>query len=386
MPLPAAALFFLVAAGESLRWSADVDTQARGRSEPTGGQTSQVGEISMSGRLGLDLRLPDESASLTWSPRGLLREAISGQPTGTGNSTQQGGRFDMVARLTPTTRLGLRSGADWGLTDFSPLASPATIPGSGLLPTQRFVRTLSLDAAVELRHRFSRQLELAASGGVQRTGGAGHEAVEVLPVQVGALSTASLAWTTERDTVVALQTSASHTRFSLGRTSQLSETQISWASRPFRPVGCDLAAGVALIRSEAADATTLNVYASGLAGLRWDIPLSPTRGLSTAVRGRLAPAIDRLTGLAVENVRGESSADLVDGRIRFGLAASGGRAISGISTGTEDLRFDAHSSWTLQRGVAVEAAFTTAWTNQQPLAGWQQQVYVGFHWSGAGAL
>ena len=78
--------------------------------------------------------------------------------------------------------------------------------------------------------------------------------------------------------------------------------------------------------------------------------------------------------LVPDVARGHTMDDVVLAAFDYGkLAASGGRAISGISTGTEDLRFDAHSSWTLQRGVAVEAAFTTAWEAGRSLS-WEQAV------------
>jgi hypothetical protein len=387
MPLPAAALFVILASGEALQWTADVDTQARGRSEPPASGNGRVVEFALAGRLGLAWRDPDGLASLTWLPRMLLRSAISGEPTGTGDSTQQGGRIDLERRLSPTTRVGLRSAVDWGLTDFSPLAGQTVALGNGLLPSQRFVRTLNVDGALELRHRFSRRFELAVSGGFQRSGGDGHEDAQVLPIQVGAVETASIAWSATRTDVIALQAAASQTRFSsLGRNSQLSESQISWTSRSSRDLTSDVTAGVALIRTDGTEGASLNAYGSGHLGLRWAVPLSPTRALSLSARGHLAPAVDRLTGLAVETLRADGSADFVDGRLRLGVSGSGGRAVSGAFTGTEDVRLDAHSGWTLSRGLLVEAAVTAAWTNQLPFVGWQNQVYVGFRWSRAGTL
>jgi len=380
------AALVVLAAGDTLRWTADVATQGRGLEEPDAGQHARVAEILLSGHFGLLARSGEESAAFSVSPRLLVREGLRGQPPDTGNSMQHGGRLDLESRVAPTTRLGLRSTADWGVTDFSPVVTAPVPGGTGLLPRQRFVRTLTLDVTADVHHHFSRRLDFVSTAGVQRSGGLGEEAVAVIPIQRGFLGTASLAWTADRDTQIALQANGSATRFSLGRDSLLSEMQAVWTDRPSRQVRSDVSAGAALIHTEGDGVSEAHAYGSGAAGLRWDLPLSPRQGLSTAVHGRLLPAIDRLTGLAVQSLRGDGTAELVDGPRRFGIGASGGRALSGVSAGAEDVRLDARVSWALSPAFVAEAAYVAAWTNQPPFLGWQKQVYVGFRWAGAGAL
>ena len=192
--LPAAvSLGLLLAAGE-VRWAAGVQSEARGRSEPGGDSRTGVGELDLHAQLGLSSQGADGAAALTYTPSLLLRQVISGAPSGAGNATRQAGRLELQTRLTPSTRLSSRTVIDWGLTDFSPLSGQVAPVTVGLLPPQRFVRTLGVEMMLDLAHAFSRRLQLLVTAGMQRGGGLGHEAVSVLPMQVGLQGTASLTW------------------------------------------------------------------------------------------------------------------------------------------------------------------------------------------------
>jgi hypothetical protein len=384
--IAAAAAVLLLASGDFVRWSADTDVQARGREEPSAGRSATVGELAASALLVLAAHHADESATLSWFPRALLREPLAGTPAGGGNSTQQGGRLDLETRMDPTTLLAWRSAIDWGLTDLSPLAAQPGLVGPGLYPAQRFVHTLSLGTGLDLRQRLSRRLDFAVSAGFQRSGGLGAEAVAVLPMQVGALGNASLNWAATRESTLSLLANGSHTHFSTGLDSQFGESQLAFGTRVTRQLSVDLSSGVAFIRTRGGAILRTHAYGAGMAGFRCEFPLSVTRRVSTSLRARLSPTVDRFTGLAVETARAEGTADLTDGALGLGFAASGGRVVSGAFVGTEDLHLDARSSWTLNRGLSVYAAAGSAWTNQAGVAGWQSQVYFGLRWTSTGVL
>jgi hypothetical protein len=224
--LAAAASFcLLLAAGETIRWNAGAETQARGRNEPTSDGRAGLGELDLHAQLGISAQDADGAAALTWLPSVLLRQALFGLPPENGNTTGQGGRLEFQTRPEPATRLLSRTTFDWHLTDFSPLSGQVTSPVVGLLPLQRFVRTLAIEMVLDLTHAFSRRLQLSVAAGLQRSGGIGHDAVQVLPFQVGPLATASLSWAADRANTVTLLASGSESRFSIGLTSALANFQ-----------------------------------------------------------------------------------------------------------------------------------------------------------------
>jgi hypothetical protein len=385
-----ASLGMLIAAGETIRWNTNVELQARGRDEPAG-LTDQagragLGELDLHGQLGLSAQGPDGVAALTWSPQLLLRQVVFGAPVETGNATRQGGRLELQTRLAPATRLTSRTVLDWGLTDFSPLSGQVTPPVAGLLPSHRFVRTLGVETMLDLTHAFSRRLLLSVAGGVQRSGGLGHEAAQVLPFQVGPRANASLAWVADRSNALTLLASASTSRFSNGFTSVLSDVQAGWTLRASAHTLLDAAAGLTLIHSSGADTSSGGAYGSGMLGVGWDLPMAPQRTLLTSLRARLSPGIDRLTALAIQTVRAEGVAELREGRLRLGVSGSRARAISGAGAGADDLRFEARSSWIFTAQWSTEIEVGGARTNQLPFTGWQGQAWVGLRWGDRGSF
>ena len=186
----AAALGLLLAASETVGWEAAAETQERAREEPTADGRARYSELGLRAQLGLSAQGPDGRAALTYAPSFLFSQAISG-PAEPGTAARQSGRLMLETRLDPTTRLGWRTSAEWGLTDFSPLSGQLARPVVGQLPSQRFVRTLGIDTMLELTHAFSRRVQLAVAGGMERGGGLGHDAVAALPIQVGPKANAS---------------------------------------------------------------------------------------------------------------------------------------------------------------------------------------------------
>jgi hypothetical protein len=381
-----AAASFLLAAGETIRWDAAVETQARGRNEPTADRRAELGELDLHGQLRLATQGPDGTAALTYLPSFLLRKVVLGVPNESGNAIRQGGRLELQTRLAPATRLGFRTSFDWGLTDFSPLSGQLTPSSSASLPSQRFVRTLGLEMMLDLMHAFSRRLQLSLAGGLQRSGGMGHDAVSVLPFQVGPQANASLTWTADRANSIALLASASESRFSLGRTSVLSELEGGWTLRAFPHLLLDATAGLALVHSSASVSSSSGAYGAGSAGVAWDVPVAPQRTLRTSLRLRLLPGVDRFTALAIQTVRAEGSAELTEGRLRFGMTGWEGHVVSGVAAGADELRLEAHSSWSVSRSWSLDSAVSAAHTNQLPFAGWQGQALLGVRWGDRGSF
>ena len=384
----AASLGLLLAAGEALRWNAAAEVQARGRDEPggTGAGRSGLAELDLHGQLGLSPQWPDGAATLIWSPSLLLRQAVSGAPETTGNVTRHLGRVELRARLAPATRLISRTSVDWGLTDFSPLSGQVTPLLVGPLPARRFVRTLGVETMLDMTHAFSRRLELSVGAGVQRSGGIGHDAVSVLPFQVGPQATASLTWVADRRTTLTFLGSGSESRFSNGITSVLSSLEADWRFRASRHTLLDAAGGLMVVRSWGPDFSSRGTYGSGALGAAWDLPVAPQRALRTSLRLRLVPGVDRVTALALLAVRAEGNAELTEGRLRLGVSGSEGHIISGAALGADELRLEARSSWVAAHGWAPEVRMSAARTNQLPFAGWQFQALVGLRWADQGLL
>jgi hypothetical protein len=384
MTIPAVGLGLLLAVSETVGWEAGAETQGRARQEPTGDGPARYGELGLRAQLGLSAQGPDGRAALTYAPSLLLGQSVSG-PAEPGTAVRQSGRLMLETRLAPTTRLAWRTAVEWGLTDFSPLSGQLARPVVGQLPSQRFVRTLGIDTMLELKHAFSRRLQLAVAAGVERAGGLGHDAVAVLPIQVGPKANASLAWAADRTDSITVLWSGSQARFSIDRTAFFSDLQAGWTHRASPQAVFDAAGGLVFVESSATDSpSTTGIYATGAAGVGWNLPIAPQRTLRTAVHLRLLPGVDRFTGLAIQTVRGEGTADLTEGRLRLGAAVSEARVISGIGEGADELRLEARSSWIAARGWSVEGGLGTAWTNQAPFVGWQVQGYLGLRWATQG--
>jgi hypothetical protein len=386
MLLAAATAGLLLAAAETIRWEARVESQARGRNEPTADRRAGLGELDLHGQLRFVAQGADGTAALAYAPSFLLRQVVTGLPAENGNAIRQGGRLELQTRLAPATRLGLRTSLDWGLTDFSPLSGQLTTPSATSLPSQRFVRTLGFEMMVDLTHAFSRRLQLSVAGGLQRSGGVGHAAVSVLPFQVGPQANASLTWTADRMSEIGLIASASESRFGIGRTTLLSDLEGVWTLRAFPHLLLDAAAGLALVRSSGTGTSSGGAYGSGAAGVVWEVPMAPRRALRTSLRLRLLPGVDRFTALAIQTVRAEASAELTEGRLRLGLTGLRGHVIRGSGAGADEIRLEARSSWMFDRAWSLDGGVSAAHTNQLPFAGWQAQALVGLRWADRGSL
>jgi hypothetical protein len=276
---------------------------------------------------------------------------------------------------------------DWGLTDFSPLSGQVTTtPGSTLLPPQRFVRTLGLEMMLDLAHAFSPRTQLSVAAGMQRSGGLGHDAVSVIPIQVGPQATASLVWAADRLNSITLSASGSESRFSIGRTSVLSNVLAGWTLRAFQHLVCDASTGLTVVHSFGQDASSTGIYGAGAVGAAWDLPLAPAQALRTSLRFRLMPGVDPFTAQAIQTVRTEGDAELREGRLRLGMTAVHGHVVGGASAGADEVRLETRASFPAAHGFDLYAGMSAAWTNQLPFAGWQGQALVGLRWAGRGSF
>ena len=320
--LAAGLLGLLLVASETVGWEAAAETQGRARQEPSGDGRARYGEFGVRAQIGLSAQGPDGRAVLNYSPSLLFSEAFSG-PAEPGTAARQTGRLLLESRLAPATRLAWRTAAEWGLTDFSPLSGQLARPVVGQLPLQRFVRTLDVETMLEFTHAYSRRLRLAVAAGVERGGGLGHDAVGVLPMQVGPKANASLAWVADPVDSIALLWSGSQARFSIDRTALFSDLQAGWTHRASSQAVFDAAGGVVFVESSAPDSPSVTgTYATGSAGMGWNVPIAPQRTLKTSVHVRLLPGVDRFTALAIQTIRGEGTAELTEGRVRLGASAS----------------------------------------------------------------
>jgi hypothetical protein len=333
----------------------------------------------------------DDAATLTYLPSFLLSRVAFGQAQEAGNATRHGGRLELQSRLTPTTRVTSRTTLDWGLTDFSPLSAQITPSIVARLPPQRFVRTLGIETMLDLTHAFSRRLQLSATAGLQRSGGVGHYAVEVLPFQVGPMATFSLSWAADRANTLKLLASASGSRFSIARTTVLSDLETDWTLHAFSHTMLDAAAGFTFLRSSGPDSSGLDssstaVYPSGMLGVAWDLPRTPQSALRASLRVRVAPGVDRLTALAIQTIRTEARGELTEGPLRLAVSGAQGHAISGAGAGYDDLRLETRASWVVARNWSLEGGFGAARTNQLFFTGWQVQALVGLRWDDRGSF
>jgi hypothetical protein len=256
----------------------------------------------------------------------------------------------------------------------------------GLLPSQRFVRTFGIETMLDVTHSFSRRLQLSVAGGIQRSGGLGHDAVAVLPFQVGPQANASLAWAADRYNSITLLGSVSASRFSNGLTSVLSNVQAGWTFHASAHTVFDAATGLVLVHSSGNNASAGGTYGSGLLGVGWDLPLAQQRALRISLRARASPGVDRLTALAFQTIRADGLAELTEGPLRLGASGSEAHVISGAGAGADDLRFEGRSSWVFASQWTTEIAVGGAWTNQLPFTGWQGQARVGVRWGDRGSF
>jgi hypothetical protein len=239
---------------------------------------------------------------------------------------------------------------------------------------------------LDVAHAFSRRLRLSAGAEFQRSGGVGHDAIQALPFQVGPRATVSLDWTADRINSVTLSGSTSEARFSIDRTSILSDLRAGWMSTPSSRSSVDAAAGLVFVRSSGADFSSSAFYGAGALGFGWSLPMTPRRALRMSLRLRLAPGVDRLTALAIQTVRGDGAAELSEGDLRLTLSGSEAHVISGAGAGADDLRLETRASWLLAKAWSVEAGASAAWTNQAPFVGWQLQGVVGLRWTARGTF
>jgi len=363
-----------------------METQARGRTEPAADGSAGIGELDLRGQLGLSTQGPDGAMALTWLPTLLLRQAVYGAPAESGNSSRQAGRLELQTRLAPATRLTSRMFIDWGLTDFSPLSGQVTTPGAALLPPQRFVHTLGLQMMLDLTHAFSPRTRLSVSGGVQRSGGFGHDAASVFPFQVGPQATASLAWAADRVNSITLTASGSESRFSIGRTSVLSNLEGGWTLRAFPKLLYDASTGLTVVHTFGQGGSSSGVYGAGGVGAAWDLPVAPARALRTSLRFRLLPVLDPFTALASQTLRAEGGAEWTQGRLRLGVTAWQGHVISGAGAGADEARLEVRASWMATRDFNLYSGMSAAWTNQLPFTGWQAQALLGLRWADRGSF
>lgn len=382
--VPAIASIGLLLA-ETVVWTAGADTQLRSRSEPTAHQVSR--EVEARGIFGLTAEGSEERAALNWSPQVMLREGLYNSPLDTRNSTQQNGRLELRERLAPVTFLTSRTSLDWGLTDLSPLSVQRPPTLGVVLPSIPFVHTLGINSQLELSHAFSRRLQLSVSVGVQRSGGVGHDAVQVVPFQVGPQGSASLTWAADRNNSLSLLAAGSETRFfNFRRTSILSSLQAGWKTRATREISLDAATGVAWIRSADAENVSRDVLFSGAAAAELDVPVGPQRFVRGSVRTVILPGVDGLTGLASETLRVDASASFSAGSLGVTISASRGRVMRGPYAGASDLRLEALCAWTASRAWRIEGGANATQTNQLPFVGWQSLLFLRFRWNATGSV
>lgn len=368
-------------------WSASLASEVRGRSEPDDALRGEVAEGVLRASLGVATAQPDWSAAVAYTPDLMLRQLIAGSSQEPGDSSRQAGRLSLAGKLAPATTLALENRVDWGLTDFSPLsgAQPAVVPG--VFPQQRFVHTLGIDSTVGVEHGFDPSLSLAVSGGYRRSGGADHDAVQVLPMQAGPVGAASLRWAAARGSTLALRADGSQSRFAGGRqTASLANVQSSWAVALDRENSAELAAGATWVRTVGAEVDARQWYASGALGYGWEHALDAGSTLRASARAALVPGVDPLTAQPMEGLRGTAAVELSSGELRASLAGAAGRIISGPETGTRDGRVEFRLARRLGPGWDLEAATAAAWTNQAPLAGWMGQATIGIRWTGTGSF
>lgn len=403
MSVVIASLGLLLAAGEERGWTAGVQTLARGRAEPSGsglpdGGTADVGEIELAGRLGLFAKNAAGAASLTYVPQLRLRMGLAGTAAGAGDSAQQGGRLDLGLRLAPSTRLASQTTFDWGLTDFSLLASqgypvqgatpaqpspgPTPIPGGGLLPSQRFAHTLTVGTGLGLEHSFIPGLQLGLGADFQRSGGVGHDAVQVLPIQTLEQATGVLRWTIDRANASSLRTSVSQAQFSTGRSAILSGVQLGWTFHASREFLLDAGAGTSAARTSTGGVVTHEKYVNGGLRMRWD----SGRRLAASIGASYAPGIDRVSGLPFQSVSADATLETSIRRLRLLATGARGRVISGAAAGTQNFRLEARASWKIGPAWSAESSVGAAKTNQAVIAGWQYQLAVGLRWTSGGRL
>ena len=382
--IPAVASIGLLLA-ETVVWTAEADTQFRSRSEPAAHEAS--GEVEARGLFGLAAEGSEGRAALNWSPQVLLREGLYGSPLDTRNSTQQNGRLELRERLAPVTFLTSRTSLDWGLTDLSPLSAQRAPTLGVVLPSIPFVRTLGINSQLELSHAFSRRLQLSASLGVQRSGGVGHDAVQVVPFQAGPQASASLAWAADRNNSLSLLAAGSETRFfSFRRTSILSSLQAGWKTRATREISLDALAGVAWVRSADAESVSKGVYFSGAAGAVLELPVGAQRIVRGSLRTVILPAVDGFTGLGTETLRFDASTSFSAGSLDMTVSASRGRVVRGPYAGASDLRLEARCEWAASRAWSAEGGASATQTNQLPFVGWQSLLFVRFRWNATGSI
>jgi len=377
-----ATLGLLFAAGEPIRWSAAVQTQLRARDEPSADNRAELGEIDLRGRFGLLADVAAGAAALTYTPRVLLQQVFSGSPMAGGNATQHGGQLQLETRLAPTTRLTSRTSVEWGRTDYSPL-SGTPIPGAVNLPSQRFVHTLGVDTMLDLAHAFSRRLRMSVGAGFRRSGGVGHDAIQILPYQVGPQATAALEWNVDRANALRVVANLAESRFAAQRFIVLSNFLAEWRLRASRQVVFDAAAGGAHFRTSDAQIVS---YPAGSLGLAWESPPRVSRALRASLRIRLSPGINPFTEQATEALRGEASSELSEGRLRIAVDGTGGYAVRGADRGARDYRLGVRALWGLTRAWSLEGGLRAAWTNQVPFRGWQGEPFIGLRWADVGAL
>lgn len=339
-----------------------VRSEARGRTALPGEVSSDVSrDLQLDPRAALSFGGGELQGFVAYAPRILFLDVGTGAAR-----TAPLHRAELSASLREDASLRLLAAGRFaaGTEDFSPLtstAAPSALPApapdrlSGLRPLQ----SIAGDGSLGFEQRFGQRFRLTGAAGYGVFGGLRDQDREVLPLRQGPRGNLQFSFHPDRRDELAASAQVEHLIFDTGRAVTVTEGTLAWTRNLERDLRLELAAGGAGVRAFGGDSPELTLRARPVlsAGLEKSLPVRGER-LTAAARGRIGPAVDRLSGDVYERAEGSLSIDWLPVR-HFGLAVRGGAssplegALQGqtVSTGELEARLLPHRSVAFSAGL-----------------------------------
>lgn len=251
----------------------------------------------------------------------------------------------------------------------SPTGQPTPLPNATLVPpTSKSLLYASSETSVGSTLQL-RPWTIIGRVGYQLTGGANAAAQEVLPFQKGPFAEATADYRLDARNHLATLADGSETDFSLGTEDLLAEVEEQWRHQWARLTETMLAGGWYAARTrDGADAP--DVFASNpVAEAAFDQRFA--RGSSTAeLRAdvRLAPYINRLTGLVDEQIRGTVEGSWARRRFKLRAFVSAGESVDqGTVNSTRLATAEIDGAYTISEALTVDGGVRGLYQEQSAL-------------------
>ncbi|MBS2031471.1 MAG: hypothetical protein JST54_26455 [Deltaproteobacteria bacterium] len=361
-----ALLLALTLAAPPVTWQAAVTTEAVERTpEPGEASTVATSELALAPRVGALFGSGEAMFALGYAPRltlvdpqGLRQLEVLHQAT-----------VDATFRPDRTWQLVLGELYARGNTNLTPLQRPAT---AAAVPADQLPGVSSLDymgstTRADLKGQLSRRLELVITPSFSISGGATPSARLELPLERTPRLDTSMSWKIAGAQSLGVAAAAWHTDTSSGPTADVVEASGTWRRQLDERSKLSLAAGAGAYHTSEPGSANLPWLAGPLGLFEYRRGLGErAENLEALAQVSLGPAVDPLTGTAVERVDGIGGVEFTAMQnLRLAERASSGVTLDGTQEGYAQL--ESTATWTISKPVRLAASARGAYlTSEAP--------------------